>query len=249
MSNETRERSKAYPAMSLEDSVRAMNMILTQLGRQGPFDRDEIAGVLGYKSGNGGIGARKVGALTQFALLERGKGKGLYSPTPLSHQIVLSGSTREKNSALRDALEKPPLFKALLERYRQEGGIPTKIAYVLSRDYEITTKASERAAAVFQSSCRFAGVLDSSGKFMDEKAPDLNEGGTDSKTATQAPQERRSALESHPGSEQRFEFALTGGKLARLVVPVTLEKRDLELIKKQFHLQIEFLEFQVNREE
>ncbi len=234
MSRVTKERSRAYPALSLEESRLAMAAILSRLGI-GSFSREVLAEALGYSNAYGGPGARKIAALAQYGLLTR-RG-GLYSPTPLARRVVEPGDDVERLRALRLALRQPPLFRALLERYAPQGRIPRQLDGVLWRDHGITRKASRAAAETFRSSARYAGLLEGDGTLLPH--PEAAAPGREATGASPA------VAGSDPGREQRFELALTGGKIAKLVLPMRLSARDLDIVKRQ----IELLEYQVQEDE
>ncbi len=242
MSRQVTERSRAYPVLSLEDGARAMGEILTGLG-EGAFGREVLAEVLGYSNAHGGPGARKIAALAQYGLLRRRA--GLYSPTPLARRIAEPVDARSRSVALRRALRHPPLFRALLERYAPQGRIPGQLAGVLWRDHGITRKASRAAAETFRNSARYAGILDRDGAFLAGGDP----------TGTPPPDLRPARRPESPteadrpakgsASEQRFELALGGGRVAKIVLPLRLSRRDLEVVRGQ----IDFLEYQVAEHE
>ncbi len=225
MTKDVRDRSRAYPVFSLEEASRAAREILHHLGR-GAFARQELVRLLGHANAEGGIGARKVAALSQYGYLSRRAGR--YSPTALAEQVARPEDESERRAGLQRALEQPPLFKALLERYVPQGHVPAQLAGTLCRDFGITRRASTQAAEVFLCSARYAGVLGPDGALAAVPAA----GGS-----------QRSVRGSAAGrtEEQRFELALTGGKIARLYLPFSLTERDLEIIKKQ----LEILELQV----
>ncbi len=235
---QTTERSRAYPVLSLEEGKRVMGEILAGLG-DGAFSREVLGEILGYSNACGGPGARKIAALAQFGFLRRRA--GLYSPTPLALEVVEPSSVAARRGALHRALRQPPLFAALLDRYRPQGRVPAHLAGVLWRDFGITRKASRAAAETFCQSARYAGVLDHDGVFL----PDLEDVPADQTDQTgqtgQTPDAGSMATTGLGGSEQRFEFALTQGRVARLFLPLELCRRDLEILQKQ----IDFLEYQV----
>jgi len=241
MAMQTIERSRAYPALALEDGKRMMGEILARLGT-GSFSREVLGEILGYSNARGGPGARKIAALAQFGFLRRRA--GLYSPTTLAREAVESGSEAARRAALNRALRQPPLFGALLDRYLPQGRVPSQLAAVLWRDYGITRKASSVAAETFCKSARFAGVLDRNGAFLPDH-PVRSEQGLDPGLAAnrQATGDLNGDLAPEP--EQRFEFALTRGLVARLFLPLDLCRRDLEIVRRQ----LDFLDYQVTEED
>lgn len=239
------ERSRAYPILSLEDSRRVMGEILAGLGR-GSFSREVLGEALGYSNAQGGPGARKIAALVQYGFLRRKA--GLYSPTALAREAVEPRSAAASASALLRALRHPPLFAALLDRYRPQGRVPTQLASVLWRDFGITRKASRAAAETFRKSARYAGVLDSAGAFLpdheDRQSDRMDRTGRTAQPS-RTPVAGPPATSGHGTSEQRFELVLTEGKVARLFLPLELCRKDLEIVRKQ----IDFLEYQVAEED
>ncbi len=240
------ERSRAYPILPLEDGRRLIGEILTGLG-DGAFSREVLGEALGYSNARGGPGARKIAALAQFGFLRRKA--GLYSPTALAREAVKASSDLAQRAALCQALHKPPLFGALLDRYLPQGRVPSQLAGVLWREYGITRKASQVAAETFYKSARFAGVLDREGAFLpDAPNPPISQP-TDAREAVQTlldePAGPASERAGDSPSEQRFEFVLTRGRVAKLFLPLRLCRRDLGIIRRQ----IDFLEYQVTEEE
>lgn len=228
------KRSRAYPALSLEEARRLAGEILAGLG-EGAFSREILGEALGYSNAHGGPGARKIAALAQYGLLRRKA--GLYSPTVLAQRIVTSNS----EAALRQAVRQPQLFSALLERYAPQGRVPAQLEGVLWRDYGITRRASRRAAETFLRSARYAGVMDRDGELLPvaSKAETVDRFGHPTSDHAQA-----DSASIGPASEQRFEFALTGGRVARLFLPLSLCRRDLDIVRRQ----LEILEYQVSEE-
>ncbi len=222
-----------------------MSEILTGLG-DGSFSRELLGEVLGYSNARGGPGARKIAALAQYGFLQRRA--GLYSPTSLARE-ALASSEAARRGALQRALQHPPLFAALLDRYEPQGRVPAQLAGVLWRDYGITQKASHVAAATFYKSARYAGVLDRDGAFVPDsessRPPDAHQEETRQARQDSNFKPPTNARRDSKSTEQRFEFALTSGKVARLFLPLELCRRDLEIVRKQ----IDFLEYQVREED
>ena len=157
-----RERSTAYPVLDLATAYRVLRQDLSSLGAV-ELDRAEMAKRLGYQGASGGLAARKICALAQYGLLDRRAGLYGLSPLGLRLQVLDIGDT-EFPSAIRTALEQPPLFKDILDRYRSAGSVPRDLAEELV-DFGITQQASTHAAKVFESSALFAGVLDTDRSF------------------------------------------------------------------------------------
>jgi hypothetical protein len=230
------KRSRAYPVLSLEQARRLMQEILAGLG-EGAFSREVLGEALGYSNAHGGPGARKIAALVQYGLLRRKA--GLYSPTVLARRVV----SASPEATLPRALRQPQLFAALLDRYTPQGRVPSQLDGVLWRDYGITRKASRGAAETFCQSARFAGVMDRDGVLL-PAASEIEAGDRASHPAVDRAWGGQPKA-GGPATEQRFELALTGGRVARLFLPLDLCRRDLDIVRRQ----LEFLEYQVIEEE
>ncbi len=225
------ERSRAYPAICLEEADGIIGQIVSRLGPDA-ISRELLAEILGYSNVYGGPGARKISALTQYGLLKRRT--GLYDATPLASRLLRAQDADERQQALQLALNHPTLFKALLDRYEPQGRVPVQLARILALDHGITQKASSAAAEIFMRSARYAGVIASDGTL---RIPDEDQPKPDQRPPEGAPVVDAAVA----GAEQRFEFLLSGSKIARLWLPMQLTKKDLDIVRRQ----IDFLEYQV----
>lgn len=217
-------RSRAYPVEDLLDAVADADTILEAVGR-GAQSREVLADALGYQSAAGGTAGRKIAALTQYGFLRRREGR--YAPTDLAERACRSRDESERLGTLEEALYNPPLFREVLGRYEPEGRLPKRLANVLFRDFGITASASEKAAEVLRSAARQAGVLDDDGRFA-------------GKETSRGPEPLAYAepkwLDREREDVQRLELALTGGKMARLILPRRLSRRDVEILERQMEI-------------
>lgn len=149
-----KERSTAYPAHDLEESIDAVCALHSKLGK-GPFDRDSAAKALGYK-GVSGASAVKISACTQFGLLMR-SGNAYYI-SDLARKIITPVSEDEKLTAILEASKTPSLYSSLISEYSGQA-LPTMLDNVLSRNYGIIEKSTKKAVEVFRSSLEYAGLL------------------------------------------------------------------------------------------
>ena len=224
-------RSRAYPVESLAAAVGDAATVLDGLGR-GRFDRETLAGALGYRSADGGLAARKIAALAQYGLLDRRQGR--YRPTELAERAVSPTHAAERAEALEEAVYNPPLFRDVLGRFEPQGRLPPHLPNVLFRDFGITSVASEKAARVLVESAREAGVVDAEGRFV-----------AGPRRASPVPPSAERLRERPPADGepvQRIELTLTGGKMVQIVLPRMLNRRDLEILEKQmeiWRLQVE----------
>jgi hypothetical protein len=234
--NPERERSRSYPVIDLEGA-------LDLLGRLGlleaeEVDRKDLAKLLGYTTGNGGVAARKVGALVQYGLIDRHAGR--YGLSLRGRRLRKAGkSPSEYRAGIQAALERPPLFRWILERYRRVGSVPENLNGVLAREYGVTARASEEAANVFLRSARFAGVLDPEGLFIEAVAS----AGNDARRPTDG--EITLAMQSPAPSDTtdtwkgRLELPLTNRRAAWLIFPSILTEEDLEVLEKRLRFELD----------
>lgn len=223
-----RERSTAYPVLDLATAYRILRQDLAGLGTA-ELDRDQMAKKLGYQTAWGGLAARKIGALVHYGLLNRRANRYGLSPLGLRLQNLDLGDP-EFFSAICSALEHPTLFKALLDRYRDFGKLPTNLAQELAT-FGITERASADVAELFRNSALFAGVLDTGELFHSEAmrpAPVSSSSKTSRKNGP--PQENSRVQES---SEDWYEFPLllSDGKTGYLMLPPNMESNDVGALK------------------
>jgi hypothetical protein len=225
-----RSRSRSYPVVDLEAAAEL-------LARLGPVETEEVdrkalAKLLGYTTGSGGVAARKVGALVQYGLIDRHAG---------SYRLSLRGSRLRRPNlppadyrlAIQGALEQPPLFRWILDRYQREGRIPENLDRILTRDYGITARASEEAANVFLRSARFAGVLSSDGLLIDPKGSAAAETGRPSDGPLSV------APDSPDTWKGRLDLHLTNRRSAWLVFPSIMTDEDLTILEERLRFELE----------
>ena len=245
-----RERSKAYPGANLEDCARYAGLIKVNLGK-GIHDRDSLARAMGYDKASGAVNP-KIAALVYFGILQRAAGG--YELTRNAARITDPVDEAEKKDELRAAFNRPTLYQELLEKFSVEGQIPVQLSTHLHRFHGITAASSSSAGQIFLESGRYAGVLDADGKIIASESSSPA-GETSTSDATTPPEEKgattgrngnhQQAATPEPGkgaavATQRFEFAISEGRTATIVVPSELNERDIRIIKKQ----IELLELQ-----
>lgn len=222
----TRERSTSYPVLDLAAAYRVLRQDLSGLGSI-ELSRDEMAKRIGYQGALGGLAARKISALVQYGLLDRRV--GLYGLSPLGIRIqAMELGDASFPSAIRSALERPPLFKEILRRYQESGKVPQNLATELS-DFGITQRASDHAAEVFRSSALFAGVIDTEGIFQDGSERTVLTGGL-------LPVSESAFQQSGDLSQEWDEIPLllTNKRTAFLRLPTSLTTEDYLALKDAF---------------
>jgi len=150
-----RKRSRAYPGVSLQDSISNLRMVSAAIG-QGANTRLDIAIALGSERETGAT-SRKIATMIMFGLVQK-SGEG-YSITSLGKKILrpLPG---EEMTLLKEAFLSAPLFADILERFGPEKRIPEALGRILERSFEIVAPNGDYAARIFMESARHAGIVD-----------------------------------------------------------------------------------------
>jgi hypothetical protein len=220
----SKERSRAYPGIDLETAEGILRRQLATVGSE-TLERPDLASRLGYSSGKGGTGARKIAALVHYGLVHRSSDR--FRLGHLGQKLLTSapGSPKASN-VLRSALEHPVLFRGILERYQPEGRIPSSLAEVLTSNFGITVRASLDAADIFLRSARFAGILAEDGRFL-EAIQEMGE----------------------HGIRKRLELLLPGRKSAWLDIPDGMSRKDLVVLTQALEVQLAQLSIHLGLEE
>lgn len=247
----SRERSKAYPGAPLEDCIRYTSQIKKELGR-GSHDRESLAKAMGFGTVSGAV-SPKIAALVHFGFLNR-TASG-YELSDESKSITDPIDERERAQAIRVAFSRPYLYQEIINKFEVDGKIPSQLPTHLHRFHGITDAASSSAAEIFVASGRFAGVLDQDNNILRDMVARKSEEaivGIDPQVpvvriSSAQPPVAPAPLAQHPPTsalfnQQRFEFAITGGRTVVLTVPSDLNQKDIKVIRKQ----VELLELQVS---
>lgn len=148
-----KERSVAYPGVSLSQSIDFTKDIRSALG-SGPYSREEAAKALGHESLTGPA-ARKVAALVHFGLLSRTG--NTYSQSELASNIINFISEEEKERNIQQAALEPKLYKSLHEKFLNQS-LPKMFPSILMRE-GVSESAAAEVARLFIDSMEFAGLL------------------------------------------------------------------------------------------
>ncbi len=231
------ERSRAYPGIDLETAEGILCRQLSEVGGE-TLERSDLASKLGYSSGKGGTAARKIAALVHYGLLDRSSDRFCLSPLGLKLLACLPGSP-ERQSFLRSALERPVLFRSILDRYRPEGRIPSSLAQMLSTDFGITARVMTDAADIFFRSARFVGILANDGRFLETVLPRVIGEQEPSKAEPLTPEITR----------KRLELLLSDRKSAWLEIPTEMSRKDLGILAQALEVQLAQLSIYLGLEE
>lgn len=202
-------RSRAYPSENVVEAYEILRGSLRDLDST-PQPREALAKMLGYTSGSGGNAARKIAALVHYGFLERRNGR--YALSAFGRYVRgLDSRDADWKGAIRQAFQRPALFREVLEEARAAGRIPTHLASVLEKKYEVTPGASQLVATVFTDSGLVAGVFEPDGKLKNEPAhskvspmpaPRLVVNEETSKPVAEAPRASRATAAPSPQSDR-----------------------------------------------
>jgi len=148
-----RERSTAYPAISLKEAVELSGKLIESYSKS-PFSRELAVQAIGYKTITG-TSAPKVAALVHYGLLERSG--NTYKNSDLASRIMDFTSEEDRGEALIVAVTNPKLFSSLISEYSGKA-IPGLLKNILVSQYKIGRKVAEGVAETFKESTEFAGV-------------------------------------------------------------------------------------------
>ncbi|BBC72540.1 hypothetical protein AEB_P1672 [Altererythrobacter sp. B11] len=115
----SRMRSPNFPALSLEDAVKAVEAIYDK-NRKVLITREDAAKDIGY-TGLTGRSMQVLGSLVQYDLLEN-TSKGECRVTQIAEDILHGFPDSKKKDALRKAGHAPALFQSVFDRF--DGEIP-----------------------------------------------------------------------------------------------------------------------------
>jgi len=199
-----KERSSAYPAVSLEEAINAVAELSKKLG-SGPYSRETAAQALGYK-GISGASATKIAALAHFGLLK--KEGSAYKQSSLSKRILVQKTEEDNKKAISEAFLTPKLYARLFKAYAGKG-LPTLLDNILYHDFGIILSSSKEAAETFKRSAEFAGllkngVLRNAGEVISEEI-------TEEEENADKDQENEATVNSFAQSKGHFPVRLPSG--------------------------------------
>lgn len=245
-SKKTIERSAAYPAYSIEESLSFVNEVYGHF-RNSYAKRDDILNLIK------GTNNSKIASCGHYGLLDRQK--DAYKISDLYKTIVNNITDQEKKEALLQAFNTPNLNKELIEKFDGDV-VPEKLSVHLFRFHGITEAAAPSAAEVFLNNARYVGALDASNKlrYKDSLAgiifsstetplvatPSVKETVVHTAPTYSAPidqhiQQKVSTplLLVETTNEEKLTIKLTEGKRAYLSYPTELNERDISILKLQ----------------
>ncbi|MBP9718576.1 hypothetical protein KBD59_04765 [Candidatus Gracilibacteria bacterium] len=148
-----RERSAAYPAISLEQAIEFSQMLEGAFGKT-PFGRDGAVQAMGYSSVTGTSGSR-LAALVHYGLVLRTGNS--YQNSNLAVRIIRPIDDSDKRAAIQEAVRTPKLFNVLISTYSSQA-LPAALDNILIHRHSITKNVAKTLANTFRHSIEFAGL-------------------------------------------------------------------------------------------
>ena len=260
-SKRVKERSAAYPAISIDEAVRFVSEVYKNF-RNTPAKRDDILAIIESAD------TRYIAASAYYSLLSREK--DFYQVTPIYKSISSPLSETEKRVALLQAFESPKFNKELIDKF--DGDIiPKELTIHLSRFHRITEDAAPLASEIFITNAKICDVIDSQNRLVFQKTFDrLKSGGvsyaevtTEENNFTEnvQPQQifenvqpvnikpnilqqpiHQQLLLDEGTNDEKLKIRLTEGKIAYLHYPISITKKDIGIIRKQLDVLEEVAE-------
>ncbi|MBZ0245191.1 MAG: hypothetical protein K8H85_04520 [Cyclobacteriaceae bacterium] len=229
-----RERSAAYPSITLEDAVKFTQTIAKNFPSPQELTRDDIATVLKKKTASV---VREVATCSHFGLLERTKNG--YKISSLFKAINHPVSKDEERKSLVEAFRTPKLYNELIEKYDNHA-VPSDLKPLLIRFHGISEKVAAEAADIFFSSGIYCGAIN--GNILNTNLSDLkivdNDKFEDAEVIDIEDKSHQKFLPpvKKEGQEQ-LPIRLTGlGRYAFLTYPSEINEKDIEILKKQIEV-------------
>lgn len=247
MSDQKRERSKAYPQHALEPMVEALFQVNEKLG-SGPYSRDHIAEALGHSPGSGTANG-KAAALVHYHFFERQH--NAYELSALATRILHPTDENERREALVEAALSPTLFSQLVEKFEGKS-LPQLLPNILTREFGITSKQSANAAEVFRATLEFSSLLkngivratpasvETPKSEGDTETVHKDSDGVSVGRTSETQSVKKTASPSIPNNET-YQIPLSRGRIAVLSLPRSVSQSDLDKVIGWINLMADVL--------
>lgn len=150
---------RPYPSISLRDAVAIPNG-LRDHNASHPMNRILLAEALGAQPASSAF-RDLITAANKYGLITGNFSSETIALTPLGQQVANPASEEEHLDALRQAMERVPLFKQMLKHYNNNRlPPPNLLKSILERPpFNVPAAWSEEATSVFERTGRFTGVV------------------------------------------------------------------------------------------
>jgi hypothetical protein len=151
-----------YPIYDLDSCIAVPKVIRDRAG--GACSPEHLAVFLNYKTTRNGSYLSRVAAAKLFGLIEGTSRQ--FTPSPLAYRILNPEFPEDAKAARVEAFLSVPLFSAIYQRYRPQGGqLPPEVGLrnVLQTQYDVPTGRAALAVRVMLDSAEQAGFFDARG--------------------------------------------------------------------------------------
>lgn len=182
----SRERSPNHPTINLEAALRDAKTLHDREGRSS-FQAEVVAKALGYAALNG-ASRRRLGALRQYGLIERQKGKQNGLTNRALTLLIRPSDSTEWKTEIKNVALKPKIFRSLQHKIEAS---EESIAQDLMLDHSFTKAGATLCAKVFKATVAFAELKPGEplqDKFDSENMSNTAEGLTSSENEYQTAQ-------------------------------------------------------------
>lgn len=186
-----RERSAAYPAISLEEAVGYSTKLQAAFSKS-PFSRENAVKEMGHQTVTGASGM-KVASLVHYDLLDRDG--NAYRNSSLALRLAHRIDDNDFQEALKIAATSPKLYKALLNEFAGRA-VPTALSSILVRNHQIGQKIADDVARIFTKTIEYAGLYQNG--IISSELPASEE--PDDTADTNLPQTIVHAVPRHPAT-------------------------------------------------
>ena len=237
-------RSSAYPSYTISYCLDFIKKVYQEYGSSSFATRKNLADVLGISEG--AIQMRTSSAV-QYGLLEMKSGEG-YKPSQLFLKIHKPLNEEEKHLANLEALKSPKLYSQLIADLENHL-IPSTNALgnILFRKFNIAEKVSQKAAKVFIDNINYLNLKNEDNKLKLDASSDQSTETVEAedilKNENEVPKQstyENSNEKSRAGNIQteyrELELPLTGKKKSKLIIPIDINEKDLDIIKAQIEV-------------
>lgn len=215
-----RERSSSYPFYNLEDCLVFVRKI-DELGGKG-ISEASLLSALGLKSASTRSYWGRLSSSKQFTLLQGSASNLQLTETARLILHPTEGET-QRHQLLSEAFRNPKLYNQLIARFNGKK-IPeiSVLGNILMHDYRIAKAVREYAAKAFIESAKYVGLLSDDGVLGGETTASHVEGQQIGDEGGFLPK----------GKAHSLQVALSGGKMASIILPSDIAKSDIERLKK-----------------
>ncbi|MBR4496080.1 MAG: hypothetical protein IKP12_02995 [Acholeplasmatales bacterium] len=249
-------KSRKYPATSIEDCIDFLKKVEKF---NGPVGYQQMADVYGVSTSTNSFKAR-VSSSKQFGFVDADGQK--IELTKAAKNLLYPISEDSREIILIDAVNKPSLYKELIEKYNGKQ-VPNlnALSNVLFNDYSIIKTSKDAAAKAFIDSLNYVGVIkngiliynapisnDEESSKDDaevEENEEINVSGIEKKEQVFTPIISKDEI-NDSFIEQKYETE--SGRYAKIIIPRDATKDDLVALKEMFEILLK-RKFKLNEED